>query len=139
MALQEKENGIQIFFLRQNVPILAKHTNSILKECMISQHICAQLLSCVRLFATPCPVARQAPLSMEFSRQESWRGLPFSSPRDLPDPGIEPESPALVGRFFTTEPPGFPKEFHAGQHLHILLFHLYFHKICLLSKMPAGL
>ena len=51
---------------------------------------------------------RQAPLSMGFSRQEYWRGLPFPSPRDLPDPGIEPEPPALAGGFFTTEPPGKP-------------------------------
>ena len=43
---------------------------------------------------------------MEFSRQESWSGLPFSPPGDLSDPGIEPASPALVGRFFTLEPPG---------------------------------
>ena len=44
---------------------------------------------------TPWIVAHQAPLSMEFSRQEYWSGLPFSSPRDLPDPGIEPRPPAL--------------------------------------------
>ena len=44
---------------------------------------------------TPWPVACQAPLSMEFSRQEYWSGLPFSTPRDLPDPEIEPGSPAL--------------------------------------------
>ena len=43
----------------------------------------------------PMDVACQAPLSMEFSRQEYWSGLPFSSPGDLPDPGIEPRSPAL--------------------------------------------
>ena len=46
--------------------------------------------------------------SMEFSRQEYWSGLPFPSPEDLPDPVIKPVSPALVGRFFTTEPPGKP-------------------------------
>ena len=46
-------------------------------------------------FATPWTVAYQAPLSMEFSRQEYWSGLPFPSPGDLPDQGIEPESPAL--------------------------------------------
>ena len=49
----------------------------------------------------------QAPLPMEFSRQEYWNGLPFPSPWDLPDPGIEPmssESPSLADRFFTTEP-----------------------------------
>ena len=54
-------------------------------------------------------VAHQAPLSMGFSRQEYWNGLPFPSPGDLPNPGIEPafvESPALASRFFTTEPPG---------------------------------
>ena len=48
-----------------------------------------------RLFATPWPIAHQAPLLMEFSRQEYWSGLPFPSPGDLPDPGIEPRSPAL--------------------------------------------
>ena len=56
-------------------------------------------------FATPWTVACQAPLSMEFPRQEYWSGLPFPSPGDLPDPGIEPVSLALAGIFFTTEPP----------------------------------
>ena len=51
-------------------------------------------ISCVRLFATPWAVAYQAPLSMGFSRQEYWSGLPFSSPGDLPDPVIEPGSPS---------------------------------------------
>ena len=54
----------------------------------------AQLLSCVRLFATPWTVARQAPLRMGFFRQEYWSGLPFPSPGDLPDQGIKPVSPA---------------------------------------------
>ena len=67
------------------------------------------MLSCVQLFATPCTVALRAPLSMEFPRQEYWSGLPFSSPGDLPDPGIKSASPALAGEFFTTEPPGEPK------------------------------
>ena len=52
-------------------------------------------LSCVWLFATPWTVAHQAPPSMGFSSQEYWSGLPFPSPGDLPDPGIEPWSPAL--------------------------------------------
>ena len=52
-------------------------------------------LSRVQLFATPWTVAYQAPLSMGFSRQEYWSGLPFPSPGDLPDPGIEPRSSAL--------------------------------------------
>ena len=58
------------------------------------------LLSCfsrVRLFATPWTAAYQAPLSMGFSRQEYWSGLPLPSPGDLPDPEIEPASTALVG------------------------------------------
>ena len=62
-------------------------------------------LSRVQLFATPWTVAYQAPLSMGFSRQEYWSGLPFPSPGDLPDPGIEPMSlmsPALADRFFIT-------------------------------------
>ena len=63
-----------------------------------------QSLICVRLFATPWTVGCQAPLSMEFSTQEYWSGLPFPTPGDLPDPGIELESlssPVLAGRFFT--------------------------------------
>ena len=55
---------------------------------------------------TPWTVARQAPLSMEFSRQEYWSGLPFPSPGDLPDPGIEPRSPALQVDSLPTELPG---------------------------------
>ena len=59
-------------------------------------------------FATPWTAARQAPLSVGFSRQEYWSGLPFPSPGDLPNPGIKPMSPALAGGFFTIEPPGKP-------------------------------
>ena len=61
--------------------------------------------SCVQHFATPWTRALQAPLSMGFSRQEYWSGLPCLPPEDLPDPGIEPTSlmsPALANRFFTT-------------------------------------
>ena len=73
-----------------------------------AMHACmdAQLLSHVQLFATPWTIAHQAHLSMEFSRQEYWSGLPFPPPGDLPDPGVEPTSPALAGGFFTAEPPG---------------------------------
>ena len=66
-----------------------------------------QILSCV-LIATPGTVAHQAPLSMGFPRQECWSGLPFHSLGDLPDSGIKLVSPALVARFFTTEPPRKP-------------------------------
>ena len=94
--------------------------------CLASLHIWGPLsivLSHVQLFATPWTVAHQAPLSMEFSRQEYWSrlpsptpgdvphlgielmsALPFPTPGDLPDPGIKPGSPALAGRFFTSEP-----------------------------------
>ena len=56
-------------------------------------------------------VAHESPLSMGFPRQEYWSGLPFLSPGDLPDLGIEPVSAALAGRFFTTEPSGKPYYF----------------------------
>ena len=69
------------------------------------------LISYVQLFTTLWTIACQAPLSMEFSRQEYWSGLPCPSPRDLPNPGIEPMSlvpPALAGKIFTTETSGKP-------------------------------
>ena len=73
-------------------------------------HCVCVCLSCPTL-VTPLTVARQAPGTMEFSRQEYWSGLPFPIPGDLPNPGIEPislESPALAGGSFTTAPPGKP-------------------------------
>ena len=76
----------------------------------------ASSLSRVRLLVTPWTVAHQAPLSREFSRLEYWSGFAhsichFFPPGDRPNPGVEPASPAaLVGRFFTTEPPGKPEE-----------------------------
>ena len=66
-------------------------------------YICASVCSCVRLFANSWIVGIQAPLSMQFSRQEYWSGLPFPSPGDLPDPEIKPASPACLlhcSRFF---------------------------------------
>ena len=58
----------------------------------------------VQLFAVLWTIACLAPLSMDFSRQEYWHGLSFPSPGDLPDPGIEPRSPALQADFFPAEP-----------------------------------
>ena len=72
-----------------------------MRQCMLSRFSCVQLW-------TPWTVACQAPLSMEFFRQEYWSGLPCFSPGDLPDPGIKPVSlmsPALAGGFFTTSAP----------------------------------
>ena len=62
---------------------------------------CSVMSDSVTLWTVAC----QAPLSTEFSRQEDWSGLPFPSPGDLPDPGIEPRSLALAGEFLTTAPP----------------------------------
>ena len=67
-----------------------------------------KLLSHVRLFAIPWNEAYQAHPSMEFSRQEYWSELPFPSPGDLPDLGIEPGSPALQADSLPSEPPGKP-------------------------------
>ena len=66
-------------------------------------------LSRVRLFGTPWMVTYQAPRSMGFSRQEYWSGLPFPFPGDLPNPGIEPRSPALQTDALLSEPLGKPK------------------------------
>ena len=68
-------------------------------SCLVTQ-------SCLTLCDPMDCVAHQASLSMEFSRQEYWSGLPFPSPGHVPNPGIEPLSPVLAGRFFITEPPG---------------------------------
>ena len=67
--------------------------------------ICPPSLRRVWLCAAPWAVDRQTLLSTGFSRQDYWSGLPFPSPGELPDPGIEPAPPALAGGFFTTEPP----------------------------------
>ena len=72
---------------------------------------------------TPWTVAKQAPLSMRFLRQEYWSGLPLLPPGDLPDPGMEPMSlvsPAMAGRFFTTEPPEKPSISPKGNSTSIL-------------------
>ena len=70
--------------------------------CMLSH------FSCVQLYATLWTAAHQAHLSMGFSRQEYWSELPFPSPGDLPDPGIEPRSPTLQEDTILSEPPGKP-------------------------------
>ena len=81
-------------------------------------------LSRVRLFATPWTVACQALPSMGFSRQEYWNGLPFLSPGDLPNPGIEPRSPALQTGSFPSEPSRNPERFLRLSSIHFILFPL---------------
>ena len=71
--------------------------------------MCLYILSHVEFFVTPWIIARQAHLSMGFSRQEYWSGLPFPSPGDLPDPGVEPRSPALQADSLSSELQGVPK------------------------------
>ena len=83
-----------------------------LRADLISVWVCVRARTVMSwLFATPWTVAHQAPLSMGFSRQEYWSGLPLPSPGALPNPGVEPVSlvsPVLAGLFFTTAPPGKP-------------------------------
>ena len=110
-----------------------KHLNLVFYFCM-----CAQSLSCVWLLEAPWTVAHQAPLSMEFSRQKYWSGLPFPSPGDLPDPGIKPTSlasPSLAGRFFTSW--ATRKPFVLFVHGEVIFFTLYVHMTnCTNSPTP---
>ena len=78
----------------------------------LPRHVCMRACSVAQSYltlVTPRTVAQQAPLYMGLSLQEYWNGLPFPPPKDLPDSGIKPVSPALAGGFFTTGPPGKPK------------------------------
>ena len=81
---------------------LRLHTWPYVHACMLSRFICVQL------FATPWTVAHQAPLSVGLSRREYCSGLPYSSPGDLPQSGIEPRSLALQADSLPSEPPGKP-------------------------------
>ena len=117
-------NSVLLTFSRKALYVRAIHTLGILESqlyapgftifslqnlgCQLQTNQAHPMLSCfshVWLFATLWTIASLAPLSMGFSRQEYWSGLPFPPARHLPDPGIEPASPvspALGGRFFTT-------------------------------------
>ena len=88
------------FVLRQ------RYYSVTLRRWGLPSEVKVKSLSRVRLFATLWTVACQAPLSMGFSRQEYWSGLPFPSPGDLPNPGIELRSPALQADALTSDPPG---------------------------------
>ena len=82
-------------------PKLSRHCQLPTRARMLSHSVVSDSV-------TPWTVACQAPLSIGFSWQEYWSGLPFPPPGDLPDPGIKLRSPALAGRFFISEPPGKP-------------------------------
>ena len=95
---------------------MSKHTHTLLKvfnvgiiweRILLWNFVCMwKSPSRAWLFATPWTVAHQAPLSLGFSRQEYWNGLPFPPSGDLPDPGIESRSPALQTYSLPSEPPG---------------------------------
>ena len=98
---------LNLSFLCKNLCHLQKMTILLLPLCL---RACVLRYPVLSDFATLWTVANQPSLSMEFSRQEYWCGLPFPLPGDLPYPGIEsvfPASTALAGRFFTTEKPSF--------------------------------
>jgi len=91
----------------------AAETNTIVKQQLLFSSSVSNFS--VQFLANLWTVAHQAPLSLGFLRQEYWRRLPFPPPGDLPDPGMElttPASPALAGKFFTTEPSGKPKQLY---------------------------
>ena len=89
---------------------MEKRQHTQIKRRLVVSYCChirrVKSLSCVQLFVTPWTVAYQAPPSIGFSRQECWSGLPFSSPGDLPDPGIEPGSLTLQADALPSDPLG---------------------------------
>ena len=88
--------ALWVSFIRALIPLM--------RSPLLWLKVKVKLLSRVQLFATPWTVANQVPLSMGFSRQEYWSGLPFPSPGGLPDPGIEAGSPALEADALTSPP-----------------------------------
>ena len=110
------------------------------QACILSTILFVQLLSHVWLFATLWTVAHHTLLSMQFSRQEYWRGLPFPSPGNLPDPGIKPEplaSPAWADRFFTSAPPGKPHRIFYHKKIWLKQKSLfYFFKLVAITESP---
>ena len=102
MKVKEKSEKVGLKLNIQKTKIMASGPST---SWQIDRSEWVKLFSCVLLFATPWSVAHQAPQSMEFSRQEYWSGLPFSSPGDLPNPGIESGSPTLQADALSSEPP----------------------------------
>ena len=92
----------------------SEFTEQVMRTVFMLGCVCVCVWSLNQLCMSLCDLvtlASQAPLSMEFSRQKYWSGLPFPTPKDLPEPGIEPASfvsPALAGRFYSTVPTGKP-------------------------------
>ena len=103
---------LQYSCLENPMNSMKRQNDRILKE-ELPRSLKVKFLSGVRLFVTPWTVAYQAPLSMGFSRQEYCSGLPFPPPGDLPDPGIEPRSPAWQADSLPSEPPRKPRSLGA--------------------------
>ena len=101
--------------------------------------LCRAVLSHLWLFVTPWAVALQAPLSMEFSRQEYWSGLPFPPPGDLPNPGIKPGCPALQVVSLQSEPPGKPEEMCSDHLFSIKCYAVHISLHILFDKIPTTL
>ena len=107
--MNHTQNGGNKYAKLNQVSWLAKKffsTPQILLSTRLKERKKVKSLSRVRLFVTPWTAIYQAPLSMGFSRQEYWSGLPFPSPGDPLDPGIEPGSPTLQVDALPSEPPG---------------------------------
>ena len=103
------------------------HTQNYIRVTVRTFTICeGKLLSCIQLFLTPWTVAHQAPPPMGFSRQEYCSGLPFPSPGDLPDAGMEPRSPALHADTLLSESPGKPLLFVSGTKLTLLSTNIHY-------------
>ena len=98
---------LPMYFLTMDLTILTTLYKGN-QQYLSAPNVCEWSRSVVSDSAIPWTVVYQASLSMRFSRQEYWSGLPFPSPGDLPDPGIEPRSPALQADALTSEPPGKP-------------------------------
>ena len=111
MSLKSILRGHKRYMIYDHIYIYFKKNLPGLVFAPVCACVHAQLHNCVQPFATLWTIAHQTSVSMRFPRQEYWSGLPFPSPSDLPDPRIEPTSPAspvLAHRFFTTMPPGKP-------------------------------
>ena len=113
---------LHFYQLPPPLPPPVSHSSCLVTHC---QPLCASsctvfcVLSHVQLFATPWIVDNEAPLSIGFSRQVYWSGLPFPIPGGLPHPWVKsecPASPAFAGGFFTTEPPGKPLTLYTHPH-----------------------
>ena len=100
------ETVADLIFLSSKITADCDCSHEITRHLLLGRKVKVKSLSRVRLFATPWTVAYQAPPSMGFSRQEYWSGLPFPSPGDLPNPGIEPGSPGLRADALPSEPRG---------------------------------